>query len=83
LFPCCGAKLLDVENVLFPSACEFIPDPIISRYDSGPNFPVQDTLDAVLPCFVETDSVDVLQDVYSRGRLADLETGVVHKIGRA
>ena len=45
-------------------------------------FAVDKTLDSIFPGLIETDTVDVLQNVHSGRRLADLEHGAVHKISR-
>jgi hypothetical protein len=78
-----GAQHFDVENVLFPSACEFILDEVGFGYDDGADFPIDKAFDSILPGFIETDAVDVLQNVHPCGRLAYLENGTVHEIGRA
>jgi hypothetical protein len=82
IFPSCGSQLLNVENVLLPSACEFIPDEVIFGYNARPDFPIDNPLDSIFPGFIETDSIDVLQNVHSGRRLADLEHRAIHKISR-
>jgi hypothetical protein len=77
-----GSQLLNVENVLLSSTCEFILDEVIFGYNDGSDFAVDKALDSVFPGLIETDAVDVLQNVHSGGRLADLEHGAVHKISR-
>src|ERR1700747_2600342 len=56
---------------------------IIFGNNDGPDFPIQKTLDAVLPGLIEVDTVDVLQQIYPHGRLADLKNRAVPKIGGA
>jgi hypothetical protein len=82
IFPSCGSQLLNVENVLLSSACEFILDEVIFRYNDRPDFPIDKPLDPIFPGLIKTDAIDVLQNVHSGRRLADLEYGAVHKISR-
>jgi hypothetical protein len=77
-----SSQFLDVENVLLSSICEFILDEVISGYNNGWDFAVDKALDSIFPGLIETDTVDVLQNIHSGRRLADLEHGAVHKISR-
>lgn len=52
-------------------------------YDRDPDLPLDKTFDSVLPGVLETDAVDLLQEINPGGRLADLKTRAVHEICRA
>jgi hypothetical protein len=56
-----GSEVLDVKNILLPSACELVSNEIMFGNNDGPDFAIQKTLDTVLPGFIETDTIDVLQ----------------------
>ena len=77
-----SSELFHVQEVLFPCACQLIADEVLFRYNYGRNFSIDQALNAVLPSFVEADTVNLLQDVDSRRRLADLEDGAIRKICR-
>ena len=55
-------------------------DEVISGYNDGWDFAVDKALDSIFPGLIETDTVDVLPNVHSGRRLADLEHGAFHKI---
>jgi hypothetical protein len=57
----CGSQLLYVENVLFPSTCEFILDKVLFGYHDGPDFPIDQAFDSILPSLIKTDAVEVLR----------------------
>jgi hypothetical protein len=76
------SQFLDVENVLLSSTCEFVLDEVIFGYDDGSDFALDKSLDSIFPGLIETDTVDVLQNVHPGRRLADLEHGAVHKVCR-
>jgi hypothetical protein len=78
IFPACGLQLLNVENVLLSTTREFILDEIIFGYNNRPDFSIEKPLDSIFPGLIETDAVDVLQNVHSGRRLADLEHRSVH-----
>jgi hypothetical protein len=60
------SQLLDVENVLLTSTCEFILDEVIFGYN-GWDFAVDKALDAIFPGLIEIDAIDVLQNAHSAG----------------
>jgi hypothetical protein len=57
-----------------------ILDEVISGYNDGSDFAVDKALDSIFPGLIETDTVDVLQNVDTGRRLANLEHGAVDKI---
>ena len=67
--------LLDVENILFPARSQFVPDQVFPRDDISRGVSVEQGVDTVFPCFVERHAADLLKDIDSIGRHADLKPG--------
>ena len=68
------AKRLDIRNVPSPSRCKFVPDQVFPRDDVRWYFAFDQTLNPVLPCFIEADAIDALQDVDPRRGPANLKS---------
>ena len=66
-------QLLDIEKVLLPAACEFVPDQVLLGNHIDFHFSIEEALNSVLPSLVESETIDALQDVHARRGLADLE----------
>lgn len=77
-----GPQFLCIEDVLLPSTCKFVPDEIIPGNYVHLYFLIDETLDSVLPGFIEGEAIDALQDIHAGWRLADLESRSVHEISR-
>src|SRR5438128_1084612 len=58
-----STQCLNVQNILFPSSRQFISYEIVPGYHRGSNLAINNSLDAVLPCLIEGNAVDVLQNV--------------------
>lgn len=54
------------------TACEFVPNEIVSRYDHDRNVLIDETFDPVGPCFIEANPIDAVQKINPRWRLANL-----------
>jgi hypothetical protein len=65
---------------LLSSGRKLISDEITPGYDGGLDFAFDKSFDSVLPSLIESDTINVLQDVNSSRRLADLEGTPIHKV---
>ena len=73
-----GLRLLHfgrVEEVLRPARCQFVSDEVFCRDDEGRQFPADLGHHAVLPCIFECDSIDSLEYIDTKRRLAHLKDG--------
>jgi len=75
-------ELFQVKEVLFSSDGKLIANEVLFRNDDGWDLSIDKALNAVRPCFIETDAVDLLQYINPRRRLTDLEDSAVRKIRR-
>jgi len=68
---------------LLPAGRKLISDEITPGYDCGLDFAIEASLDPVLPGLIESDTINVLQEVNPSGGLADLEGRPIHEISRS
>jgi hypothetical protein len=68
---------------LLSSGRKFISDEITPGYDCGLDFAIDESLDSVLPSLIESDTINVLQDVNPSRGLADLEGRPIRKVSRS
>lgn len=53
-------QFLCVQDVLFPTASKFVPDQIVPRYDQDRDFPINETLNSVLPRLLKGNPINAL-----------------------
>ena len=67
---------------MFPPTGKLVSNEISFGNQVDLDFPIDETLDSVLPGLIKSQTVDALQDIHAGGRLADLESRSVHKVPR-
>jgi hypothetical protein len=68
---------------LLPPTGKLVPNQISFGDHVDLDFPIDETLDSILPGLIKSHTVDALQDIHADGRLPDLESRSVHKVPRA